>query len=455
MKIDTINYGTDSFSFRKRALIKSLSFFDFNYVTSITGFIISGTEPAGTARRIIFDIDGELYRFVNNILDKYIWRGELDDVLIYGNTVGELLELPNLNAFLNKKVKLIIALDAPANADVFPKINVKVKATSYNDTYTKIAYSPVFELVDNARIISVDEDKTTTNNATATTYARLKKITGDWSDWQYLAETQGQIATQIQFRTNYIVSTLDGTDSAQIHNIKLQYQNADKSSTGSRTFVSKIENYGGDLKKCYLLVKHSPLFESSIKAFVTMKPLTRRAAKVILGHTTGEQQTFTLSEKFIAQDTLHIEIDNAPVIDFDFDTEKSTITLTAEVGRTVTAAFEYFDAENWYEMTLDYSNDNETRFIYRTDAANLREVAVKFVVENKTGKDTVNLGVGTGKLQSFALAHTPEKISCNGAYKFENQVLSVVAKIGETITADYTWRGQLPTVKGYIAGWAR
>lgn len=453
MKIDTINYGLSSFEFRKRALIRYKSFWDFSYFTSVMEFVISGTEPPETSRRIIFDVDGELYRFVNNILDKYIWRGELDDILEYGNTVGELLELPNLNSFIGKKVKPIIALDAPNNAAVYPSIFIKVKATSYNDIYTKNAYSPIFDLDSNSRIVQVSESKTTAGNATATTYARIKKLSGEWDDWKFLAEIEGEIATQIQFRTHYVLTTLDGTDYAKIHNISVKFADADKLAADSQNYFSQTQNYDSDLHTCYLLVKHSPLYESSIKAFVQMKPPTSKAENINLGNTTGLEQTFLTSQKYFAQDTLHIELDGKPTTNFDFDTSNSSIKLTADAGLNLSADFDFSPAETWHEMTLDYSNETETRFIYRTKDSNLREVAVRIEFEKAFGTDILNLGVGTGRLQTFALNHIPEFISCNAAFKAENQILHVVQNIGENISVEYKWRGAMPILRGYIAGW--
>lgn len=453
MKIDTINYGLSAFEFRKRALIRYKSFWDFSYFTSVMEFVISGTEPPDTSRRIIFDVDGELYRFVNNILDKYIWRGELDDILEYGNTVGELLELPNLNFFIGKKVKPIIALDAPNNAAVYPSIFIKVKATSYNDIYTKNAYSPIFDLDSNSRIVQVSESKTTAGNATATTYARIKKLSGEWDDWKFLAEIEGEIATQIQFRTHYVLTTLDGTDYAKIHNISVKFADADKLAADSQNYFSQTQNYDSDLHTCYLLVKHSPLYESSIKAFVQMKPPTSKAENINLGNTTGLEQTFLTPQKYFAQDTLHLELDGKPTTNFDFDTSNSSINLTADVGQAVTSSFEFSPAETWHEMSLDYSNESETRFIFRTKDSNLREVAVRFEVTKNSGAESLNLGEGTGKLQTFALEHIPEKITCNSAFKNENQVVQVVQVFGKNITLDYNWRGSLPKILGYTAGW--
>ena len=57
MNNNNMQYGHSGFEFRKQALIKARAPFDLTYETSVNKFIIGGTEPEGTARRIIFAID--------------------------------------------------------------------------------------------------------------------------------------------------------------------------------------------------------------------------------------------------------------------------------------------------------------------------------------------------------------------------------------------------------------
>ena len=145
---NTMQYGTDCFEFRRQALLKSRQPLDFTYETSVTGLQIGGTEPEGCSRRIIFKIDDKFYRFVNGTLDRYDERGEFDDILNYGNTVGELLALntDSLKSFVGKRVYPVFALDAPADSPVMPSVKISATVNSYNDVYTKTEYSPVYEL---------------------------------------------------------------------------------------------------------------------------------------------------------------------------------------------------------------------------------------------------------------------------------------------------------------------
>ena len=372
---------------------------DLTDATSIPGFVISATQPPDTECRVIFKIDGELFRFVNGILDKYIWRGELDDVLIYGNTVGELLELQNITAFAGKKVFPIIALSAPSNADVFPKLKLEIKWATYLDLYQTFCYSPTFELPAAARIATVKKIATTTGNATEITECRIKKLTG-WSDWENYLAAENQIASAIQFRTKFVVSTLDETDSAAIDSITVNFSddyNCDCSPT--QHFFTKVESYDADLHKCYLLVKHKAYSGADLTAFVSMKPAREVIENYVIGTGTGEVQTFNLPKNYAAQDTLCVEVDGVPVFDYEFDTQAGALTLTATAGAEVAVSYEVIRGENWQVMLPDFASLDKTRFTFTTTSGNLRECAVRFMAEKRAGE----LPVVEGYIAGFAV----------------------------------------------------
>ena len=453
MTINTKIFGTADFNFEKRALFTFNAPFDCTDETTISKFEISGTEPPNTSRRIIFKIDDVLYRFVNGVLDKYIWRGEVDDVLKFGNTADELLALENVNAFRGKKISPIVAMSAN-NADVMPRIKISLKVSSYNDLYTVYKYSPIFETADNARLVSIKKNSHTDGNATELTECRIKKITG-WTDWQNYILAENQIASAIQFRTKFIVSTLDGTDAAAIDSIKVTYiDDADKCAADSLTFFTKTENYDGDLKTCYLLVKSKP-HNANIRAFVSFNPATDKILNYQLGVTNGEIQTFTLPEFYCKQDTLHIELDGVPTFNFNFDTQNSTITLQADAGKIVTASFEFTRAENWHEMTCDYSDDFKQRFTFRTVRENLRECCVRFFATGyESTIENEELGVGDGKKQRYILEAAPRQFSCNVPHKLDRAFLETLAPIGKPVIVSYDWKGDLPEIESYVAGFS-
>ena len=426
--------------------------FDFTYETNCKGFTISGTQPDFTSRRIIFKIDDKLYRFINNVLDEYPYKGDIDDVLKFGNTVGELLALDDIPAFIGRKVFPIIALDAPADAKVFPTIKLAVKVSSYNDIYQKFHFSPVYNLKPNAKIISIREIKTETGNATSITECRINKLSG-WSDWLPLLDAEYQTASQIQFRTNFALTTLDGTDSSQI-NITIRYtDDADKVATNFRIFTTSTQSLDADLKNCYVLVKHSPLLDSTLQAYVNLREGVKRRAKVFLGRTAGIEQTLYLPNKYFVQNSLRVEIDGKPFYDYEYDTENSALKFTAPADLPVTAAFDYHSAENWQPMTLDFSKLNQTRFTFHTDTENLRECAVMLVLRTSTGNAEFT-ATGTGRVQTFALNNFPTAVTCNAPFKIDNQLIKICAPIDATVICNYNYEGNIPNVNEFIAGFS-
>lgn len=457
--INTMAFGSDSFEFRKRALFICDDALDFSYETSCAGLEIGGTEPEGTSRRIIFQIDGKLYRFVNNILDSYTGRGELEDILANGNTVAELLSLKEIPAFVGKKVFPIIALDAPSDSPVFPKIKIAAKVNSYNDIYTRYFYSPVYNLPPDARIFQAIENKYTNGNATILTQCKIND-----GEWIYLADAAFKDAAKIQFRSQFVLSTLDGSDFAQVHNVKTFYQ-TDKnlSAAPSQEIISTPQDFSADLKTCYALIRHSELIDAQIKAFVSFTEKPARRENVMLGTATGDTQTLNLAfngvvDSNIAADSIHIEIDGRTFADFHFDIENSTVTLKADAGKEIFASWELSNFEEWREMQFLDGDNFYSRFNFNlTDSLNKRVVNVKFVVTRLSGTvENEELGAATGKLQIFHLPHRAksETLTVSGSFKYdeESQILKVVNAKDLPIVISYSYVGQLPKIYSYA--WA-
>lgn len=470
LNVTTMQAGTDTFAFKRRALLKSRACFDLTDETSCAGFIISGTEPPNTRRKIIFQIDDQLYKFNNGALILYEERGEFADIIEGGNTVGELLELQTVPDFVGKKIFPIIALEADETAQVMPKISLRLKVNCYNDRYIKTEYSPVYNLRDGAKIKEIRSSIYTNGNATVNLYARVNNPVTGWSDWKFLPEITNAPATQIQFKAVYRVVTLDGSDFGAVNYIQVLYStDGEKLSGSTQEIISLAQDYDHDLKTAYLLVKHSELVDAELKAYVNLSAAPARRENILLGVGTGEEQTLSLAynavvDKNVAQDSIHLEIDGKTFTDFYFDTENSTVTLKADAGAEIYGSWDSgLDSENWREMELDYSQAQDnyfaSRFIYRTNEENKKVAAVKIVLTRLSGNvETTEIGTGTGSLQIFALPHKAkaETLSASGAWRYdeEGQILKTVANIDMPLTAGYSWQGNLPRVYSYIAGFS-
>lgn len=453
-----MQYGTDGFEFRRQALLKSRACLDFTQETSVPQLIIAGTQPDGTSRRVIFEIDGRLYRFVNGALDIYDDHGELDDILAGGNTVDELMALENIAGFVGKKVFPVIALDAPADAPVLPRIKISAKVNCYNDIYSKVETSPIYELAPNGRIVRVTTAISTNGFGTVTVKCRLKNPVTGWGEWIATADAQGRLAAAIQFQASYVLTTLDGSDSAKVDNVQTDFTtDADSSAAEFFELVTQPQEFSVNLGTCYALVKHDALQDCDVSAYVKFAPPVQHR-EVSLGNATGREQTFNLPDRFLIASSLHLEIGGRTIQNFYYDTQNSAITFTGEAGAAIEVSYDYGAEEIWREMAVSESAAEATKFVYRlseiTTASKVSAVKVRFT--KKAGHVEESLGVGTGREQIFSTDHRATSLTCTSPCRYDEQthILRTLAPIGENISVAYNWRGDFPAVNEIICGWA-
>ena len=467
--------GHDSFEFRRQSLLKARAPLDFTYETSIEKLVVSGTEPEGSSRRVVFEIDGRLYKFVNGSLDVYDERGEFEDILREGNTVGELLALSadSLSLLVGKRVYPWIAMYALADSPVMPKIKISAQVKNYNDLYTVTRYSPIYTLKrsgEACKIAAVQPNLSLNGNGVVNVKCKLCHPVTGWSpDWIDFIDAKNQLATAIQLQIRYIVTTMDGSDLAKVNAVDIVYTtDSEQLSGATMEIVTLPQEFYSDLETVYALIKTGELIDCELKAYAHFGAPNIRRDNVVLGAATGTEQTVQLIfngelDVGIIPESIHLTAGGKVIQKFDFDTQAATLTFTGESGTTVVASYERCGEEDWTELLQDFSLEDEgtvsTRFIGRLDNATGKSVsAVKFRLIKKTGSvENESLGVGTGKEQAFALPHYAkgETIQCSGSWRYDEstQILRVVAGIGEDITVSYDWVGNFPEVKSYIAGW--
>ena len=472
---NTMAYGTDSFNFRRRALLQTTKGWDFTRETAVRGFEISAVQPEDTNIKIIFEVDDKLWYFTNDGLTRYRHHGELADILEYGNTVGELLAVEGIVQWLGKKVYPIIALDAPRDAEVMPKIKLTAKVECHLDEYTRDELSPIYELKHGenpARITAATYNKANQGYAKSSCLIRLRDLGGDWGDWIEFTDAINKEACAVQFKANYILTTLDGSDEAKIFDCKVEYVTDSKNIAGDTLeLFTKPQTYYRDLGTCYAMVKHSELFDAQIKAYVKFATPTLRRDNIIIGKGNGEMKTFYLGinggiDPRINQNTLHITAGGINIVNFYYNVEKATVDLIADKDVDVMASYEYsIDEENWVEMageiTQLYGDAGQymTRYIYRlTDSENKRISALRFSATRQNGTvENYDLGFATGRLQTFVLPHRAKKesISVNGSwiYDEETQLLRLTSAVNDTLKISYDWTGILPKIYNVTVGW--
>lgn len=400
MNINTMAYGQSSFRFRKQSLLQSIQPLDFSYVTEISGFNISVTQPDDCNVRVIFIDADHMYKFGNEgNLTPYNNRGELADVLINGNTIGELLKVQSIPEWLNKRIYVLIAMDAPVDAPIMPKVKLSVRVNSYNDVYNCTSYSPIYRLGD-AKIINIGVDKTLRGQAQANVNVRLMNRLDEWSDWIDVDDANFKLARAVQFRIKYLVTTMDGTDSAKINAITVNYSPDANKQVGYVTEIvtAKVE-FDSNLGEVAAMIRHDELEDADLQAYVNFSSPIQRRENVIIGITNGQRQVFNLAsdgilDKNINQSTLSVRVGGIGFYDYDFDTAESTVTLKADKDRTVTASYECgLSDEFWRELPKSYTKQEGGQFVSRFAEAfnnneDKRTSAVKFRLtkRNHTGE---------------------------------------------------------------------
>lgn len=472
---NTMQRGSDVFEFRRRALLKTTEPLDFTGETQVSGFSIYGTEPAGTSRRIIFEVENKLWYFTNDGLTQYPSYGEISDILKYGNTVAELLEVEGIAKWIGKKVYPIIALDAPRDALVMPKIKIGLKVNCFNDEYTREEFSPIYELkhTENpARIVTATYNKANVGYAKSEVLIRLRDKFGEWGDWLETATAAGKEATAIQFKAIYTLTALDGTDEAKVFDCNVLYVTDAANLSGNTLELYTLpQTYYQDLGTCYAMIKHSELLDAEIRAYIKFATLPKQRKNIVIGRGNGAIETYYLGinggiDPRINQNTLHLTAEGRTITDFYYNTQTATVDLQADSGAEIRASYEYdVDAENWVEMAGELSQPYGdaglymSRFIYRlTNSTDKRISAVKFVLERKSGSaEGEFLAESTGKTLTFVLPHRAKKesLTCSGNWNYdeETQILTVTAAPNESLYLSYDWVGTFPKIENVTVGW--
>ena len=467
--------------FTKSALLISKTPLDCENKSQVTGISITGLEPTGTTRRFMFQIENNLYRFVNSTLTQYDGELTLSNVLADGNTAAQLNALTDIAGFVGKKIYPIIGLSAPSDADDYPTAKVQLNATVTNDTLTKTVESLVYELTDEdatPRIAAITAEYTLEGNATCTVKVRLRDADSTWSSYMDLADATDKEARAVQFKFTYKVTTTDGSDSAKCDSVTVDHTLGKTVVSGENAdLYSVVADYDNDLQLCHVTVRHDPLLDSTIEAYVNFMQAPKKRDVITIGTATGSRQELTLGVGGVADSRINaasIELyaDGAPITDFSYNSEVSSIVISEKSGKVITASYEYeHGVEVWRKMTLDFTepyNDSEetmmSRFIYElgeSETAGLTTSNVRLKLTRNTGKVTnASLGKATGKVQQFVLPHIPKMSSIkfsgevDWSFNEENLILTLTAAKGLALKISYNYIGSDVIVRSFAAGWA-
>lgn len=461
--------------FQKTALLISKKALDCTKKSNVDSFVIYGNEPEGSERRIIFKIDGALYYFKNGSLASYTRDGEFDDIIKYGNKVSTLNGLSNITGFVGKKIYPIIALRAPSDADNFPTIKIGLATRTNDDQLTYTVESDVYEISKEPETITdITAQTVVTGNAEVDIKVKLINQ-GVESSYMSLAQAADEEADSVQFKIKYTVSTADGSEKAQVKSITVSHSSGQSivKDTNANLY-SKVQSYGTDLQTAYVVVRHEPLIDSKIEAYVNFMPEPKHKELVSLGTATGGRQEKSLGESNIVPTSIQLYQNDQPLYDFDFSTALGTVIFNAKSGSTIYASFDYdYGMEEWLKMTAEepqpYNDDDgtySTRFTYTTDNPTDMKIAnVRIKITRNTGTvSSESLGKATGKTQLFVLKHSARASTIklyqdgqefdNFSYDEDSGILTVSASKGKALTANYSWKGKPVVIRSFAAGFS-
>ena len=462
-----------------KGLITSKTSINLLNKSKVKGFTIAGVQPANTNRKVAFKVD--------NKWNKLTTAGALsplptqaitsDSVLAEGNTVAELTALTNVPSLVGKLVYPAFALYANSNATVMPTIGMTVKAEidTTVDVYTKTTYSQEF-ILHNERdvpIKSITVDSNTKGNGKVTLKARYATFnetatTEKWSNYVDLLSVINKKCHKLQIKADYQVSITNGSDSVTLNDVVITYaREVVAKSDGTTDLVTLTEKFTNDLTYVHAYIKHAPLIDADLKAYVRLQKKTQKAELKLIGYGTGARKTYKVTDSGINQDSLMVYVNGKAVYDFDFNTETSEITLVADVDVPINASYEYgWELFNYVEMQKGVSQINDsgaytTEYTYTIPEheGELTVTAIKYQLIRPEGKVTNEIiSIGTGKRQFIQLPHFARKetIRCNGkwSYDYDSKRLTVIAPANTNIVISYDWIAESPVVYGVMAGWA-
>ena len=483
----------------------------FGNASEITGFLLDGytvdgettgpcSEPANTRLRFAFKVREA---GSTELKDKIFSNGNLVDfghsittenVLEYGNDYNTLKNLSSTSlttAFSGARVLPIIALGAKSNASAMPTASIGME---YKKTATELSSDEYetreFTLTEGEElpvITAIDASVGRNGNGSIDLKVSIQDADGNWSSYMALERAVDQFARAVRFKYVLSVTTADGTDAVRLRNLTVSYADAQSgmTSNGVANLFSNVVDYEIPLQRCYLVVRHDPLNDSEIQAYVNFMHKPKHREMILLGNGNGGEKEFFLGESATSSLDADPNVDcssirlysngsEIPSDNISFNSEVSTVWVTGTTnGVPIYASYDYdHDTEVWRRMKLESTEKFNpdigacTSYYSYTladdDAVDKTISNVRLRFRRPTGTVTnQTLGTATGKMQTFVLDHIPTvstitftDSSIKKSYDADSGVINVTGKSGRPIVISYSWKGEPVFVYSYSAGWS-
>ena len=456
---------------------------DLTLADRVTGLTIT-TVPAditafnqkSTARFIFKTNDSEnWYRLTSSGAADYDIEQDftVESVLEEGNTIEELRALTSIPAFVNKRLRYAIALNASDIANQNPQIKFQVECVAETQQLVKEIQSPEYSFDNKIIITNIETDMYTEAGGQITLTGRYNRDSeddsgGGYSDWISLSEMVGVVTDKIQYKAEMRVADNTEGTLAVLRSIKTEYNDGGviAASTGICTIITKTEDWRVDLKQCRIVIRHSQVSPEYVRAYVTFRTKTYKVTGEALGTGTGQRSNYELTHKDgIKLDTVMLYSNGAVIASgYDVNCETGQIIVNQPLGSVLTCDYEYgYGAEDWIALELSSSEEYEgyTQSVYRVSVSDSESDTVRSIAAIKvelltvTGEATDELiGYGTGSEAVYKLRYPVRSgiltVKANGtelpetsyAIQSDTQYVKVNAGYGVELRCDYEWESE-------------
>lgn len=450
-------------------------------VTSVDGFELSGIQPEGTERRILFSLETSTavknnpagthyYKLtaengVATMAEATVQNITVDSVLAEGNTVAELATITSIPEWVGETIYPIVAMSAPRDSALAPTFKMGIKTTNSNEAYTKTEISPEIVLSTEKMVITKCEAAVSTEAGGAVAVTGAYYDNGAWSEYMNLTELRGKAGTKVRFKAVYTVTRI-GVSKAKLDSVTVSFAQGGAHVSGAdATIIISAKDVDIDVAYVRSSLIHQELKDADLSAYVCFSDGIKYREYLELGVGTGVKQVFALADNNINPSTIKCFSGQNRIYDFDYNMVDKSLTFIGTKDEKCYASYEYdIPAEDWQLMdkgeTDRYQQDKDlytTKFYYTLpDGGQAKHImAIKYILTRVPGEAEESLGEATGKSQKFTLAHTTDAdhLTIEGAeFTLDSTGKSgvLVAPKGTALTAVYSFKGEAPVVESYI-----
>lgn len=448
---------------------------DLTYADQVTAINVE-TDPAVLPEsvdvRFVFNTGSDWFRLnADGTSDNDINQTlSYESVFEEGNTVAELRAITSATALANTRVKAAIAIKTVDYDNVRPKVKLGYQCVTLSQQLVLEVLSPEYSYDGNVIITNIISDSYVEGGGGIVLEGRYIRELEDggeeYTAWMSLPLMIGILTDRIQFRATASVNEI-GTAVSILRSIKAEYNEGSliAASSGVSTIITRIEDWRVDLRFCRILVRHSELDASYIKAYVTFRPKVYKIKGEVIGEGTGQRHNYELEHKDgIKLDTVRLYYDGAGVPEgYDVNCETGQIITTAPVGVTITCDYEYgWGDEQWQELELGSTEqyENFCQSVYRIKRSDsddeLKSIAgIGLDLHTVTG-NAVNefIGYGTGDVKIYKVRYPIRsgvlEITAGGValssedYEIQQDTryVKVNAGSGAELAASYEWESE-------------